>query len=137
MVLIKPALSSLLSQPLSPGTLHHMYVAVWKQKMQYVTFCPAYLTCIHSQDFIIIFYIITYITISNPYSSSSSLSSSSSSSSSSSFSLETGFLCVALAIWNSLCRPPGPQTQRSPSLCLLSHGIKVMCHPCLARNFFF
>jgi hypothetical protein len=44
---------------------------------------------------------------------------------------ETGFLCVALAVWlswNSLCRPDWPRTQKSACFCLPSAGIKGMCH---------
>ena len=35
------------------------------------------------------------------------------------------FLCVALAVLNSLCRPDWPRTQRSSCLCLLRVGLKV------------
>jgi hypothetical protein len=40
---------------------------------------------------------------------------------------ETGFLCVALAILDSLCRPGWPQTQKSACLCLPSQvlGLKA------------
>jgi hypothetical protein len=49
---------------------------------------------------------------------------------------ETGFLCVALAVLDSLCGPGWPQTQRSACLCLPSAGIKGRCHHCLATLFF-
>jgi hypothetical protein len=39
---------------------------------------------------------------------------------------KTGFL------WNSLCRPGWPQTQKFASLCLPSAGIKGVCHHCPA-----
>jgi hypothetical protein len=43
-------------------------------------------------------------------------------------SFETGFLCVALAVLDSLCRPGWPRTQRSTWLYLLSAGVKgVQC----------
>jgi hypothetical protein len=46
------------------------------------------------------------------------------------FSTETEFLCVALAVLNSLCRPGWPQTQKPSCLCLPSAGIKgVHQHP--------
>jgi hypothetical protein len=38
--------------------------------------------------------------------------------------VQTGFLCVALLFWNSLCRPGWPGTQRSACLCLPSAGTK-------------
>jgi hypothetical protein len=34
----------------------------------------------------------------------------------------------------SLCSPCCPQTQKSTCLCLLSAGIKGVCHHCLAQN---
>ena len=40
---------------------------------------------------------------------------------------EKGFLCVS---WNSLCRPAWPPTQKFACLCLLSAGIKSVCHHC-------
>jgi hypothetical protein len=46
------------------------------------------------------------------------------------FVFETGFLCIALAVWNSLCRPGWPLTQKSACLCLLSAGIKGVRHYC-------
>jgi hypothetical protein len=50
---------------------------------------------------------------------------------------ETGFLCVALAVLNSLCRPGWPQTQKSACLCLPSAGIKgVHHHAWLELSFF-
>ena len=45
--------------------------------------------------------------------------------------LVVGFFCVtASVVWNSLYRPRWPQTQRSSchQCCLLSAGIKGMCH---------
>ena len=46
---------------------------------------------------------------------------------------ESGFFCRVLAILElSFCRPGWPQTQTSTCLCLLSAGIKVMCHYHLA-----
>jgi hypothetical protein len=45
-----------------------------------------------------------------------------------SFSFETGFLCIALAVLNSLGRPGWPRTQKSACLCLPSAGIKGVCH---------
>jgi hypothetical protein len=47
---------------------------------------------------------------------------------------ETGFLCVVLAAWNSLCRPGWPRTQKSASLCCPSARIKGMCHHCPAYS---
>jgi hypothetical protein len=44
------------------------------------------------------------------------------------FFFKTGFLCVALAVLNSLCRPGWPRTQKSTCLCLPSAGIKGVCH---------
>ena len=45
------------------------------------------------------------------------------------FSPKTGFLCIALAVLElTLYRPDWPWTQRSTCLCLLSDGIKGMCH---------
>jgi hypothetical protein len=41
---------------------------------------------------------------------------------------QTGFLCIALASWNSLCRPGWPPTQKSAYLCLPSAGIKGVRH---------
>jgi hypothetical protein len=41
--------------------------------------------------------------------------------------LETGFLCVSLAVLE-LCRPGWPQTQKSACLCLPSAGIKGVHH---------
>jgi hypothetical protein len=41
---------------------------------------------------------------------------------------EAGFLCVALAVLNSLCRPGWPRTQKSACLCLPSAGIKGVGH---------
>jgi hypothetical protein len=41
---------------------------------------------------------------------------------------ETGFLCIALALWDSLCRPGWPRTQKSACLCLPSAGIKGVRH---------
>jgi hypothetical protein len=38
------------------------------------------------------------------------------------FFFEIAFLCLALAVLNSLCRSGWPQTQRSACLCLLSCG---------------
>jgi hypothetical protein len=49
---------------------------------------------------------------------------------------ETGFLCVALAILNSLCRPGWPRTQKSSCLCIPSVGIKGVHHHCLASRLF-
>jgi hypothetical protein len=40
------------------------------------------------------------------------------------FFFETGFLCIALAVLDSLCRPGWPRTQKSAYLCLPSAGIK-------------
>jgi hypothetical protein len=45
---------------------------------------------------------------------------------------ETGFHCIALLYWNSLCRPGWPRTQKSAYPCLPSAGIKGVCHHCLA-----
>jgi hypothetical protein len=50
---------------------------------------------------------------------------------------ETGFLCVALAVLDLLCRPGWPQTQKSACLCLPSAGIKGLCHHCPAKNSLF
>ena len=51
--------------------------------------------------------------------------------------LETGFLCVALAVLE-FYGPGWPRTQRSTCLCLLSAGIKdVHHHARLQINFFF
>ena len=44
------------------------------------------------------------------------------------FFFKTGFLCVALAVLNSLCRPGWPQTQKSTCLCLPSAGVKGVRH---------
>jgi hypothetical protein len=41
---------------------------------------------------------------------------------------ETGFLCIALAVWNSLCRPGWLQIQKSACLCLGSARIKGVGH---------
>ena len=41
---------------------------------------------------------------------------------------EAGFLCIALAVMNSLCRPGWPRTQKSTCLCLPSAGIKGVRH---------
>jgi hypothetical protein len=41
---------------------------------------------------------------------------------------ETGFLCIALAVLTSLCRPCWPRTQKSACLCLPSAGIKGVRH---------
>jgi hypothetical protein len=43
------------------------------------------------------------------------------------FVIETGFLCVALAVLE-LCGPGWPGTQKSTCLCLPSAGIKGVCH---------
>ncbi|GAB1297566.1 Arginase-2, mitochondrial [Apodemus speciosus] len=45
----------------------------------------------------------------------------------------TGFLCVALAVLNSLCRPGWPRTQKSICLCLPSAGTKGVRHHHLAQ----
>jgi hypothetical protein len=50
------------------------------------------------------------------------------------FFFETGFLCLALAILNSLCRPGWPQTQKSACLCLPDAGIKGVRHHCPAAT---
>jgi hypothetical protein len=47
-------------------------------------------------------------------------------------SLETGFLCAALAVLE-LCRPGWPWTQKFACLCLLSAGIKCVLHHCPAN----
>jgi hypothetical protein len=39
---------------------------------------------------------------------------------------KTGFLCVVLLSWNSLCRPGWPQTQKSTCLCLPS-AMAISC----------
>jgi hypothetical protein len=44
------------------------------------------------------------------------------------FCFETGFLCIALAALDSLCRPGWPRTQKSACLCLPSAGIKGVRH---------
>jgi hypothetical protein len=44
------------------------------------------------------------------------------------FFFETGFLCIALAVLNSLCRSGWLQTQKSTCLCLPSAGIKGEYH---------
>jgi hypothetical protein len=41
---------------------------------------------------------------------------------------ETGFLCIALAVLDSLCRPGWPRTQKSTCLCLPSAGTKGVRH---------
>ena len=46
--------------------------------------------------------------------------------------VETRFLCVVLAILEFLGRPGWPQTQGFICLCLLSAGIKGVCHYYLA-----
>jgi hypothetical protein len=49
-----------------------------------------------------------------------------------------GFLFIALAVWNSLCRPHcWPQTQISSCLCFPNAGTKGVCHQCPAWVFFF
>jgi hypothetical protein len=45
---------------------------------------------------------------------------------------ETGFLCIVLAVQNSLGLPGWPRTHKSACLCLPSAGIKVLCHHCPA-----
>jgi hypothetical protein len=50
---------------------------------------------------------------------------------------ETGFLCVALAVLNSLCRPGWPRTQKSACLCLRSAAIKGVCHQRSAQSYLF
>jgi hypothetical protein len=45
---------------------------------------------------------------------------------------KTGFLCIALPVWNSSCRPGWPRTQKSTCLCLPSAGIKGVHHHCPA-----
>ena len=47
---------------------------------------------------------------------------------------ETGFLCIALAVLELLCRPGWPLAQHSTWLCLLSTGIKGMCYHCLFKT---
>jgi hypothetical protein len=48
--------------------------------------------------------------------------------------LKSGFLCVALAVWNLRCRLWGwPQTQKSTCFCILSAGIKGVHHHRLAH----
>jgi hypothetical protein len=42
---------------------------------------------------------------------------------------ETGFLCVALAVLELICRPGWPGTQKSTCLCLPSAGINGYHHP--------
>jgi hypothetical protein len=51
------------------------------------------------------------------------------------FVFEIGFFCVALAVWNLLCRTGWPQTQKSACLCLPSTGIKGVhhYHPALSQ----
>jgi hypothetical protein len=51
--------------------------------------------------------------------------------------LKQEFLCGALAILNTLCRPGWPPTQRSAYLCLPRAGIKSMCHHCSAVHQYF
>jgi len=46
---------------------------------------------------------------------------------------QTRFLCVALAVLDLFCRTNRTWTQKSAYLCLLSAGIKVRCHHCLAQ----
>jgi hypothetical protein len=41
---------------------------------------------------------------------------------------ETGFLCIAVSVLESLCRPGWPRTQKSACLCLPSAGIKGVRH---------
>jgi hypothetical protein len=41
---------------------------------------------------------------------------------------ETGFLCIALAVLELICRPGWPRTQKSTCLCLPSAGIKGVRH---------
>ena len=43
----------------------------------------------------------------------------------------SGFLSVALAVLELTCRPGHPWTHISTSLCLLSAGVKGVCHHCL------
>jgi hypothetical protein len=50
--------------------------------------------------------------------------------------VKTGFLCVALAVLNSLCRPSWPRTQKSACLCLPSARIKGVGHYCPAHFLF-
>jgi hypothetical protein len=42
--------------------------------------------------------------------------------------LRQGFSVYRWLSWNSLCRPGWPRTQKSTCLCLLSAGIKGVCH---------
>ena len=48
---------------------------------------------------------------------------------------ETGFLYIALAVLESLCRSGWPRTQKSTCLCLPSAGIKGVRHHCPAHIF--
>jgi hypothetical protein len=48
------------------------------------------------------------------------------------FVFETGFLCVALPVLNSLCRRGWPQTQKSACLYLPRVRIEGVCHYCPA-----
>jgi hypothetical protein len=45
-----------------------------------------------------------------------------------------GFSVKHWLSWNSVCRPGWPQTQKSACLCLLSAGIKGVCHHCPSLN---
>jgi hypothetical protein len=48
-----------------------------------------------------------------------------------------GFSLKSWLSWNSFCRSGQPQTQKSTCLCLLSAGIKGLCHHRPAYSFFF